>query len=349
MLVAKFELTRGNLCLRMDLDVAAGETVALVGPNGAGKSSTLLALAGLLRIARGEIASRGRMLDQPGRAFVPARDRDVGFVFQDSLLLPHLRVWENVAYGLLSRGAPRSRVRAEATAWLDRVGIGAADHSVWPTALSGGQAQRVALARALAPSPSVLLLDEPLAAVDASARIALRRDLRAQLSRFAGTCVLVAHDMSDALALADRIVVLERGGIVQSGEIADLARAPASRFVADLVGMNCYHGSSSGGVVRIHTGGELRVASEIEGAVQVTVHPRAVSLFRDRPSGSPRNVWMAPVEGVEPAVDRVRVWLGGELPIVAEVTPAAVEDLRLHRGDTVWVAVKATEMTITSR
>ncbi|MEZ5987684.1 MAG: ABC transporter ATP-binding protein [Planctomycetota bacterium] len=348
-LVADITLRRGALTVEAGFEVASGETVALLGPNGAGKTSCLHALAGLLRVDGGRIALDGRVLDGgPAGTFVPPEGRDVGVVFQDHLLFPRQSVLDNVAYGLRSRGKDRAAARAAARGWLERVGVAAGHHDAAPATLSGGQAQRVALARALAAAPRALLLDEPLAAVDASARIELRRELRRHLAGFAGPRILVAHDIEDALALADRLVVLEDGRLVQQGPLHELVERPGSRFVADLVGLNCYAGTCAGGEVDVG-GARLSVPSTLSGDVLVTVHPRAVSLFRERPDGSPRNLWQAPVEAVEPLPGRARVRLGGPLPIVAEVTPASVTALGLAPGRTTWVAVKATELVVTPR
>ena len=347
-LVVEIGLTRGSLHLDLQLAVAAGETVALVGPNGAGKTSCLHAIAGLLCVDRGRITLGDQVLDGgPGGRWLPPEARSVGVVFQEHVLFPTMSVLDNVAFGLRCRGTPRSQARATAAAWLERVGI-ASHRDARPERLSGGQAQRAALARALASSPRLLLLDEPLAAVDASARLELRRELAAHLATFAGPRIVVVHDITDALAFADRIVVIEDGRLVQAGTIGDLVKQPKSRYVADLVGVNCFAGVCRGGVA-VFADGQLTVSSPIEGDVLVTVHPRAVSLFRERPDGSPRNVWRAPVVATEPLLDRVRVQLGGPLPIVAEVTHAAIEDLALRAGSGVWVAVKATETSVASR
>lgn len=345
-LAAEIGLSRGSLELDVALTVESGETLALVGPNGAGKSTCLQVLAGLLRIERGRITLGDRVLDGgPAGPYLPPEARRVGFVFQDHILFPRMTVLENVAYGPRSRGIPAREARALALEWLERVGM--ADRSdVPPQTLSGGQAQRVALARALATSPHMLLLDEPLASVDASARIELRRELRARLADFEGVRVVVAHDIGDALALAERLVVVEEGRVVQGGSLAQIVSRPLSRYVADLVGLNCFRGACRNGVVELE-GGRLIVAHEEDGPVIVTVHPRAVAIYRERPAGSPRNVWAAPVLGLEPSLDRVRVQVGGALPVVAELTHAAVDELRLRESGDVWVAVKATEIAVT--
>jgi molybdate transport system ATP-binding protein len=365
---AAFGLARGSLTLDVAFDLRADETVALVGPNGAGKTTCLHALAGLLRIDRGRIVLGDEVLDEAGEGrsaagrrepqpFVPPAARRVGLVFQQHLLFEHLSVLENVAYGPRSRGTSRHEASAKAFAQLERVGLAHLAHAR-PAELSGGQAQRVALARALASGPRMLLLDEPLAAVDASARIELRRELRRHLATFAGVRLLVAHDIADALALADRLLVLENGRIVQNGTIADLVARPRSRFVADLVGINVFRGVCAEGLVTLHepetaASGDpptLVVAgatAEHDGPVLLTVHPRAVSLFRDRPqAGSPRNLWLARVAAIEPLPDRVRIQLAGRVPVVAEVTPAAVAELDLVPGREVYVAIKATEIDV---
>jgi molybdate transport system ATP-binding protein len=327
---ADFSLRRGELSLDVSFTAVAGETLALVGPNGAGKSTTLAVLAGLLAIERGHVALGDERLDEPQRGiFVPPAARGVGVVFQQHLLFPHLRAIDNVAFGLRARGGDRAAARATAQEWLQRVGL--AQHAgALPHQLSGGEAQRVALARALAGSP----------------RLLLRRELRAHLDAFAGVRIVVAHDALDAFALADRIAVLEAGRIVQVGTTAEICGRPRSRYVADLVGTNLLRGTAHGGQLRLPGGGALVVPGTHEGEVIATVHPRAIALFRQRPEGSPRNVWSAEIAAVEAAGDRMRVQLGGAVPLVAEVTPAAVADLGLARGGEVWVALKATEITI---
>ncbi|MFK7741722.1 MAG: ABC transporter ATP-binding protein [Planctomycetota bacterium] len=348
--VADVRLARGPLELHCSFAVAAGETGALIGRNGAGKRTTPELLKGLLRGDSGSIRLGGREWHGGTHdAFVPPEQRRIGYVFQEGALLPHLSVLDNVAYGPRCRGAVRRAVRAAATGWLQRLGVPEALWRKRPDALSGGQMQRVALARALAAAPDLLLLDEPLAAVDATARLQLRRELSAHLRTFAGPRVLVAHDVADALALADRMVVLEAGKVVQDGTLDDLVARPRSRFVADFVGVNCMVGrSASDGVVEVG-GVALRVPSAPPGDVLVTVHPRAISLFRERPSGSPRNVFEAPIAGLERTLDRVRVRLGGAIPLVAEVTQGAVDELRLAEGERVWFAMKATELSVSGR
>lgn len=207
------------------LEAPAGRVLGIVGPNGAGKSSILAAVAGLVA-ARGSIRLGDRELLE-----LPAERRGVGVVFQDLLLFPHLTVRDNVAFAQRVRLGGWRAARAAAEPWLARLDLTAlADRH--PGALSGGQAQRVALARALASEPEVLLLDEPMAALDVEIRDDVRADLARHLRGFGGPAVVVTHDRADAAELADDLLVVEAGRIVQRGTLAELAAAPATSWVA---------------------------------------------------------------------------------------------------------------------
>ena len=345
-LAADVGVRLGALDLAVTLAVPAGRTVAVLGPNGAGKTTLLRALAGLVPLSSGRVVLDGDVLDDPdGCRHVPAERRPVGFVFQDHLLFPHLDVAENVAFGLRARGVGRTAARARAEAWLERVGL-AGRGADPPAALSGGEAQRVALARALAFEPRLLLLDEPTAALDAGIRPAIRRDLRRHLAGHEGSRLLVTHDPLEALALADRLVVLEGGRVVQEGTGDDITRRPRSRYVADLVGVNLLRGRASGDHVDLDGGGAVAVPGAGHGDVLAVVHPRAVSLHQERPSGTPRNVWAGTVAGIDHEGERVRVVVAGEVDLVAEVTAAAAHELGLAEGAPVWAAVKATEVAV---
>jgi molybdate transport system ATP-binding protein len=343
LLTADLVIHRGQFRLEAALGVAAGEVLALLGPNGAGKSTALRALAGLLPLDGGRIALGGAVLDDPARnAFVPPERREIGVVFQDYLLFPHLSTLDNVAFGLRCRGERRGSARASAAAWLDRVGL-AGLHAHRPRQLSGGQAQRVALARALAVHPRLLLLDEPLAALDAHTRPEVRAELRRHLADHDGATVLVTHDPLDAMVLADRIVVLEHGGVVQRGDGAEITRRPRTPYVARLVGLNLHRGVADGHAVTLDGGAVLFAADAVQGPAFVAFSPAAVALFRARPDGSPRNLWPARVDGLERHGDNLRVHLDGAVPAAADVTPAAAAELDLAMGAAVWAAVKATE------
>ena len=346
MLTAQVAVRLGTLDLDVSIEAAPGEIVAVLGPNGAGKSTFLRAVAGLVPLHRGRVELDDVVLEDVARRIhLPPERRPIGVVFQDYLLFPHLSALENVAFGLRARGVGASEARARAGSWLDRLGL--SEHAdAKPRALSGGQSQRVALARALAIDPRLLLLDEPLAALDASARGPVRRDLRRHLASFPGIRIVITHDPLEAVALADRLVILEHGRVVQTGSPGDVTQRPRSRYVADLVGVNLLLGNAIAGQVAVPGGASLQSADDVNGEVFAVIHPRAVALHRTRPEGSPRNVWRGRASALDFQGDRVRVGVEGEMPIIAEVTPAAVSELGLAEGGEIWVSVKATEITV---
>ncbi|MCU7725504.1 ABC transporter ATP-binding protein [Actinoplanes sp. KI2] len=334
---ARLVVRRAGFTLDIELAVAAGEVVALLGPNGAGKTTALRALAGLTGLDDGHVTLDGARLDDE-----PPERRRIGVVFQDYLLFPHLSALDNVAFGPRCRRVPRRAARAAARDWLLRVDL--AEHvRKKPRQLSGGQAQRVALARALAAEPKLLLLDEPLAALDARTRLETRAQLRGHLASFPGATVLVTHDPLDALMLADRLVIVEDGAIVQSGDAATITAQPRTDYVARLVGLNLYRGHASGTSVRLPDGFTLVTAEPLAGDAFVAFPPSAVSLFSARPEGSPRNTWPATVTAMARHGDALRIELAGPIPVAADVTPAAAVQLDLAPGRAVWATVKATE------
>jgi molybdate transport system ATP-binding protein len=340
---AHIALRLGALELEVELTSAPGAVLALLGPNGAGKTTLLRAIAGLQPIDKGEIELDGRVLDSPAKGvFVPAEDRQIGYLFQDYLLFPHLSVLENVAFGLRSRG--NRQPLQTAAGWLERMDL-AGYGTGRPAELSGGQAQRVALARALAIEPRVLLLDEPLAALDASSKVTIRRDLKRHLSSFEGISLLVTHDPVDAAALADTVLIIEGGRVVQQGTLPDITARPRSRYVGDLVGVNVWRGLAKDGEVKVG-GGSISAADAGEGDVFALVHPRSVSLYAERPHGSPRNVWRGTATSLDSVGDRIRVCVEGPVTLVAEITNAALADLGLAGGEEVWVSFKASEVEV---
>ncbi|MBI2704889.1 MAG: ABC transporter ATP-binding protein [Actinobacteria bacterium] len=344
-LLAQLGVRRGAFRLDVSLEVESGQVVALLGPNGSGKSTALHALAGLVAIDEGTIELDGASVDDPATgAFVPPNERSVSLVFQDYLLFPHLTAIENVAFGLRARGIGARVAREQAESWLEQFGLD--DKATCkPRELSGGQAQRVALTRALAPNPRLLLLDEPLASLDAGTRAIVRRDLRRHLDAFEGPAIIVTHDPLDALALATHVVAIDAGRITQAGPIADLTARPRSRYVADLVGLNLLGGVAHGTTITVASGATITTAEPGEGAVFALIHPHAVALHtRPPPEGSPRNQWAGRAAGFDLLGDRVRVRVAGAVPLVAEITAAALTDLGLHDGQEVWTAVKATEI-----
>jgi molybdate transport system ATP-binding protein len=346
-LAARVAVQRGSLALDVEVQVADGEVLAVLGPNGAGKSTLLRVLAGLLPPDDGRVAVDGTVWDDDG-THLPAHRRPLGVVFQDALLFPHLTVGENVEFGLRTRGIRRAERRAATDAWLDRVGLGG--HGTRrPAELSGGQAQRAALARALVGAPALLLLDEPLSALDARTRLVVRAELRRHLGDFAGSAVLVTHDPVDAMALADRVVVIEEGRVVQSGTPDEVNRRPRTEYVARLAGLSLLAGMGEGRAVRLPAGGMVAVAEEASGPVFAAVRPESVALYLTRPDGSPRNVWPVRLIGATPHGATVRCELAGEVPLVADITATAFAELGLTPGAEVWATVKASEVAVYTR
>jgi molybdate transport system ATP-binding protein len=342
-LTADLDVRRADFHLSLRLTADPGEVVAVLGPNGAGKSTALQALAGLVPLSGGSVELGGTVLDDPGTGVrVPTEARQLGVVFQDYLLFPRMSALDNVAFGLRARRVPRRTASQRAASWLDRMGL--TEHArSRPSSLSGGQAQRVALARALATEPVLLLLDEPLAALDAGTRVEVRAELRRHLADYRGCAVLVTHDALDAMVLADRLVVLERGRVVQQGLPTEVARAPRTDYVARLVGLNLFRGEGADRAVVVD-GTTVTVADPVHGPAFVAFPPSAVALHRTRPDGSARNVWQGRVRHLEQHADTVRVQVDTALTVLADVTTAAVADLALDVGSPVWVAVKATEV-----
>ncbi|UQW99872.1 ABC transporter permease [Streptomyces sp. RerS4] len=328
----------------LTLTAEPGTTIAVVGENGAGKTTLLRALLGLtprahavLRLGDTEVTS------------LPPHKRQVAWVPQDGALFPHLTALANTAYGLRARGVPRADARREARAWLDRLGVG---HLAGrkPGQLSGGQAQRVALARALAARPRLLLLDEPLAALDQTTRARVRHTLRTHLADFGGVCLIVTHDPVEAVSLADRVLVLADGRTLQDAPPGEVTRHPRSPWVARMLGRNAWSGTASAEGLALRGGGRLVVAEALpEGAPALAIiAPEAVSVHREKPGGSPRNVWPGTVREITAVGSRLRVLIASsEAPdLVAEITPQAAAELGVAEGASVWTSVKATEVTL---
>jgi len=343
---ADVQVTVGAFSEQIALEVADGEVVAVLGPNGGGKSTMLRALAGIQPLRDGRIELDGAVLDDPRAGIlVPPERRPCGVVFQDYLLFPHLSAQDNVAFGLRNRGATKSDAAGRALEWLDRMGV-AAQASLKPARLSGGQAQRVALARALAVDPRLLLLDEPMAALDISQRGSVRHELRLHLHRFGGSCVLVTHDPLDAAAIADRLVIVEDGAVVQTGTLGAITARPRTRYVAELAGLNLLRGRATGYELVVEGGTALNTASSATGNVFAVIAPRDIALYLDPPTGSPRNTWPTHVDEVHFLGDRARILLDAPIRLAAEITTAALSTLGLTEGAPVWASVKATQIDI---
>lgn len=303
---------------RLDVTLTAepGDVVALVGPNGAGKTTLVHALAGLAP-ADGHATLGGTDL-----LALPPQHREVGLVFQDQRLFPHLSALDNVAFGPTSRGVPRRAARAAAGDWLERLGVGDLAHRR-PRALSGGQAQRVAIARALVTSPHLLLLDEPFAGLDVGVAAALRIELSRHLAAYDGITLLVTHDALDALTLATKVVVLDAGRVAQEGPPEEVAARPRTEHVARLVGLNV-----------------LRDGDRLQ-----AFPPSAVTVSLEEPVDSTRHHWSGEIRNAAPHGDAIRLEVVGEHHLLADVTPAATRELALAPGRRVWLSVKATAIS----
>ncbi|GAA1164599.1 ABC transporter ATP-binding protein [Ornithinimicrobium humiphilum] len=341
----------GSFDLDLELRRPAGVT-GILGPNGSGKTTALKALAGLLPLDRGHVRVAGGTWAAE-RTALPPEQRSVGLVLAEPMLFPHLSLLDNVAYGPRARGARRAVARERAAEELTRVGLeDLVDRR--PSQVSSGQAQRAALARALATDPALLLLDEPLSALDPQTRTATRAELAHRLRDYPGTTVLVSHDPLDALTLADELLFVDAGRLVQSGTPAEIVARPRSPYVAGVVGLNLLRGTLALGgapTLRLAGGAELVLADAPAGVpdgadVLATVNPAAVTLYTDRPTASARNLWQVEVGAVTVTGQRARVVLHG-IPgndLVAEVTLPAVAQLGVVAGARLWAGVKATEV-----
>jgi molybdate transport system ATP-binding protein len=345
-LAADVGVVRGAFELDVSLTVEPGEVVAVLGSNGAGKSTLLGALAGLYRPSRGEIVLGERTLGSPSVS-VPVHRRRVGLLSQQALLFPHLSALDNVAFGPRSTGAGRRPARRTAERWLAEVDA---------TAFAG-QAQRVAIARALACEPELLMLDEPFAALDVDATPAVRSLLRRIVRSTGITTLMVTHDVLDAVVLADRIVVLDAGRVVESGTTSEVLTRPRSAFAARIAGLDLVPGRSCATGLRtgegtVVAGTHPEPLDDGERAVALFA-PASVAVFRDEPGGSPRTALPVRLAAMEPHGELVRLravpvpggpaWVDG---LAADVTPAAIAELDVEPGDRVWFAVKAAEVTV---
>jgi molybdate transport system ATP-binding protein len=353
---ARVVVRRPGFELDVELRVEPGEVLAVLGPNGAGKSTLLSVLAGLLRPndPAAHVRLGERTVTGPG-VHVPPHQRGVGLLAQQALLFPHLSALANVAFGPRAQGRPRGEADRRARELLAAVdAAGLADRR--PAQLSGGQQQRVALARALAAEPGLLLLDEPLAALDVDATPAMRSLLRRMISDSGQTAVLVTHSALDAVVLSDRTVVLVDGRIVEQGPTRQVIAQPRTPFTARIAGLDLVPGTAAGDGLRTADGQLIagRRAGVADGDPAVAVFPpSAVAVYAEAPRGSPRNVLPVRLAAVEPHGDLVRLravprpggpdWVDG---LAADVTPAAMAELLVEPGADLWFVVKATEVGV---
>ena len=374
MLTADLDTHLNTFHLDVNFSAGKGKTTVLLGENGAGKSTVLRLLAGLLHPERGHISLEGfTYFDSERHLAIPPQERPFGYVFQDYVLFPHLSVFENVAFGLRAQHLPRKVVRHRVSEALEQVHLAGYDQSR-PTQLSGGQQQRVAIARALALHPQLLLLDEPLAALDVQTRREVRQELRQILSGTGITTVMVTHQYLEALLFGYHILVLEQGRVIQQGSQRDLLQYPRSSYVAELVGMNFFRGR----VIRCETGAlctiqlqnngrpGIEISSALEEQIQkipgagdeayVLVDPRSITLYQTLPDSSARNVFQgtivqllrlgAPFGNGSEHGGRVRVSIlvdDSVPPLTAEITEASSNRMELSEGKMIYATFKATE------
>jgi molybdate transport system ATP-binding protein len=344
--------------LDVSLSVGQAETVAILGPNGAGKSTLLSVAAGLLRPDAGSARLGEQILfnfDGGRPVWTPPHLRGTALLAQEPLLFPHLSVLDNVAFGPRSAGASRAQSRETARHWLAEVDATQLAERK-PGQLSGGQAQRVAVARALAASPELLLLDEPMSALDIHAAPHLRRLLKRVLS--GRRALIITHDVLDAFMLADRVIVMEKGRIVEEGPTREVFRRPRSQFAAGLAGVNLLAGtvtqdglttSAAAGGASLADGASLHVAGHLDDEAEpgqpgvAAFPPSAVSVFLDAAHGSPRNSFPVAITDLEPHGDQIRVRAGD---LAADITPAASAELGLEPGSRVYFVVKAAAVQV---
>ncbi|MBW0117995.1 sulfate/molybdate ABC transporter ATP-binding protein [Pseudonocardia abyssalis] len=355
-LEARIVVRRPSFTLDVSITAAPGEVLAVLGPNGAGKSTLLGVLSGLLRPDEGFVRVGEHVVtDTSAGVHVPPHRRGVGLLAQQALLFPHLTALDNIAFGPRAHGVPRRKAQARAEVLLTGVDAAALGDRR-PSQMSGGQQQRVALARALAPEPGLLLLDEPLAALDVDATPAMRALLRRVIRDGKQTAVLVTHSALDALVLADRVVVLTEGRVVEDGGTREVLARPRSPFTARIAGLDLIPGVRD--VDGLRTPDGLLVSGRADGvevgdAAVAVFPPSAVAVHTTRPGGSPRNALRVRLAAIEPRGDVVRLragaapggpaWADG---LAADVTPAAVADLAVEPGDELWFVIKATEVAI---
>jgi len=374
MLTANLDTHLNTFHLQLDLSAESGKTTVLLGESGAGKSTVLRLLAGLLNPQHGHISVDDvTYFDSERRIVVPPQERPFGYVFQDYALFPHLTVFENVAFGLRAQHLPRQLIRRRVGQALEQVRMTDYEQRR-ATQLSGGQQQRVAIARALVLQPQLLLLDEPLSALDVQTRREVRQELRHILASVDITTVLVTHQYLEALLFGHAIYVLDGGKVIQQGSQRDLLERPRSSYVAELVGMNFFRGrvlnceANSLCTIQLSYNGhpleimarlaeqQARELPSVGEYAHVVVDPRSITLYATPPDSSARNVFQGEIVqilplssslGTESRADgrvRVSIMLDAAVPpLTAEITAASMVRMELSEGKSVYAAFKATE------
>ena len=382
MLIASLDTHLNTFHLELSFSAEVGRTTVLLGESGAGKSTVLRLLAGLLHPERGQIAFESiTYFDSERRIIIPPQHRPFGYVFQDYALFPHLSVFENVAFGLRAQYLPRQLIHRRVGEALEQVRLSGLDERR-PAQLSGGQQQRVAIARALALQPQLLLMDEPLAALDVQTRREVRQELRRILTHIGITTVFVTHQYLEALVFGHHILVLDHGQLIQQGSQRDLLERPRSSYVAELVGTNFFRGrvvrceTNTICTIRLDDNHErgIEISATLEEHLQadkapaadeeayVVVDPRSITLYQTAPDSSARNIFRGEIvqllhlgassnpENKDDGRVRVSMQLDTatnlSLPaplLTAEVTAASAARMELLEGKTVYATFKATE------
>src|SRR5437763_893528 len=375
MLKVKLDTHLNTFHLDLGFSAEVGKTTVLLGESGAGKSTVLRLMAGLLHPERGHISLEDTTyFDSERHIVVPPQERPFGYVFQDYILFPHLNVFENVAFGLRAQHLPHHVIRRRVGEALEQVHLPGLDQRR-PTQLSGGQQQRVAIARALALQPQLLLLDEPLAALDVQTRREVRQELRRILANIGITTLFVTHQYLEALLFGHSILVLDAGRVIQQGSQRDLLEHPRSSYVAELVGLNFFRGrlvnceANSLCTIQLHNGEHpIEVMAAWEEHIQLTglpgigeeafvvVDPRSITLYQAAPDSSARNIFHGEIvqvlrlgtattnAGYNDGRVRISIMLDASMPpLTAEITEASAARMELHEGKSIYATFKATE------
>lgn len=343
---------RRDFTVDIAIHIERGVTV-LLGPSGHGKTTVLNMIAGIITPDSGVISlGNSPFFDADRGINVDMEKRNIGYVFQDYALFPHLSVFENVAFGLRARHLPSGTIRMRVMRELERLGIASLQDEI-PSRLSAGQCQRVALARTIVIEPCILLMDEPLSALDTQLRARVRNELKILLRQLSIPTLIVTHDALDAIGLGDTVMVMEQGRIVQQGTYDALLAQPASRFVAEFVESNAYAGqlkSVNGqgeAIVTLEKGIDIHAVlddaqmEECTHTLLVVIHPWDVALMKTPAMGSIDNVLQGEILGIFPLRDRVRVLIDAGIRIIAEMTRVSLDALKLKEGSVVHAGFKA--------